>query len=172
MAHPAQMQFFQLVKSRFPLRFTDTLVLDVGSLDINGNNRGLFFNSNYIGIDLAPGRNVNIVRSGHLYNPMFQFDVIISGECFEHDKHYALTLKNIFKLLRTGGLFTFTCATTGRAEHGTTKRAPKDSPFTLDYYKNLTEADIREVLDMDGFKDYKFIVNNRRHDLYFWGIKK
>ena len=42
MAHLQQQIFFQSVKTKFPYLFTDVKVLDIGSLDINGNTRHFF----------------------------------------------------------------------------------------------------------------------------------
>ena len=42
-----------------------------------------------------------------------------------------------------------------------------------EYYKNLTEEDIRECLDFDAnFESYQFEVETNHCDLFFWGIKK
>lgn len=39
--------------------------------------------------------------------------------------------------------------------------------------KNLTENDIREVMDFDvNFSEYEFLSRVNPCDLYFWGIKK
>lgn len=176
MAHPEQQQWIQEVCNRFPTSFQSKCVLDVGSLDINGSNRSWFNNCIYYGIDLGIGKNVDFVCSGHEFNPRHfnlafdQFDTIISTECFEHDAHYEDTLKNICNLLKAEGLFTFTCATTGRAEHGTNRTDTYSSPFTLTYYKNLTEEDIRKAIDVDAvFSSYSFDV--LKTDLRFWGVK-
>ena len=59
-------------------------------------------------------------------------------------------------MTRPEGLFTFTCASTGRPEHGTRRSGPQDAPLLMeqgdwgDYYKNLTEEDIRETLFIYG----------------------
>lgn len=178
MAHPAQQQYCESVKSRFPESFTRVNVLDVGSLNINGCNRDLFTNSIYTGIDVGVGANVDIVCKGHEYDVADgSFDTIISTECFEHDKFVDLTLLNIVRILKSGGLFTFTCATTGRAEHGTRRTDTYSSPLTTsldeweDYYKNLTEDDFRSMLDFDKiFSQYEFNVLDT--DIRFWGIKR
>jgi len=63
-----------------------------------------------------------------------------------------------------------TCASTGRAEHGTHDHHAGDSPATNDYYRNLTEADFRAAFTMDDlFEDYGFEYNPTSCDLYFWG---
>jgi len=175
MAHREQSQWCELVKYAHDEFFVGTSVLDIGSLDINGNNRYLFEQCNYTGIDIGEGKNVDVVCSGHLFKSDDLFDVVISTECFEHDEHWELTLKNVINnLLKDGGLFLFSCAAPGRPEHGTKRTSPKDSPFTNDYYRNLSEADIRSVLDCDEvFSNYKFKTRiDFPQDLYFYGIKK
>lgn len=179
MAHLAQKIFFDRVKSKFPERFSGCNVLDIGSLDINGNNRHLFSNYKYIGVDVGPGKNVDVVSKGHEYDSQEPFDIVISSECFEHDMFYPQTIENCVRLTKPNGLFTFTCASTGRPEHGTSRTKPEDAPLLreqgewTDYYKNLTEEDIRKVIDVDKlFSSYEFEYNPKDYDLYFWGIKK
>lgn len=177
MAHPEQAEFVKSIRDTFPEKFKGVRVLDIGSLDINGNNRFAFEDCEYIGIDIGMGRNVDIVSRGHEFKDDKGFDVVISTECFEHDEFWKLTIENAIKLTKPNGIFLFTCATTGRYEHGTRRTSPQDSPFTSqienDYYMNLTENDIRSAIDMDShFSIYQFLVNSQPHDLYFWGIKK
>ena len=177
MAHPEQVNFCSKVKNKFPDLFKNTCVLDIGSLDINGNNRYLFENCSYIGVDVGDGKNVDYVCRGHEFRPNKQYGVVISTECFEHDQHWKETIQNCVNLTKSGGIFLFTCATTGRQEHGTTRTTPQDSPFTHslfnDYYMNLTEDDILDVpFFLDYFTDYKFSTNTHTKDLYFYGIKK
>jgi GT2 family glycosyltransferase/SAM-dependent methyltransferase len=180
MAHPEQREFCNSVKSKLPGYFKNRLVLDIGSLDINGNNQYLFENCHYIGIDVAPGKNVDIVCKGHELNlPDATFDVIITTECLEHDQYWDKTLRNAVRLLKPGGLLIVTCATTGRPEHGTRRTSPQDAPLLqnqddwADYYRNLEESDLRQVIDFEStFSDFHFSTNSKSHDLYFYGIKK
>lgn len=179
MAHLEQQSFLDNLRNKFPERFENCSVLDIGSLDINGNNRFLFKNYKYIGVDVGPGRNVDVISKGHEYKSDEKYDIVISTECFEHDMFYPETIKNCVELTKIGGLFTFTCASTGRPEHGTRKSKPQDAPLIInelewgDYYKNLTENDIRGVLDVDKiFSEYYFEYNPKSYDLYFWGLKK
>jgi cyclopropane fatty-acyl-phospholipid synthase-like methyltransferase len=185
MAHPEQSQFCKSVKDKFPEKFKDCSVLDIGSLDINGNNRYLFEGKfSYLGVDVGEGKNVDIVSRGHEFNPGRQYDIVISTECFEHDQHWKDTITNCIRLTKSGGLFMFTCATTGRQEHGTTRTTPQDSPFTHklfnNYYMNLTEHDVRQIRGCVGydvgfdesFTEKAFSTNDRTKDLYFYGIKK
>ena len=174
MAHENQVNFCNSLKKKQPSFFFKKDVLDVGSLDINGNNRHLFEDCNYIGVDLAEGNNVDIIGQIHKVAKLLKKqDVIISTEMLEHDKYYVLSLLSMVDLLKENGLLIITCATEGRPEHGTFKRSRKQSPFTNDYYRNITESDIRRVLGIDEiFKEYEFSVNKQTNDLYFWGIKR
>lgn len=171
MSHQQQMDFVFSVKARFPQFFVGQSVLEVGSLNINGSVRDFFEGSlRYIGCDLGEGPGVDIVCAGHeLPYEDWSFDVVISCECFEHDKHWQKTFQKMIDLTRPGGLVIFSCATIGRAEHGTTRTSPSDAPFTNDYYLNLEEK------DFEGFKsfftEYQFSECQSPRDLYFWGLK-
>lgn len=174
--HDEARRFTLYVKSKFPQFFENyRFVLDVGSADINGNNMFLFTNCVYLSNDVVPARNVSIVsETRNLPFSDASFDTIVSTECFEHDMHYEESIKKIIRLLKPGGLFFFTCASTGRAEHGTLRTTPSESmttniPEWANYYKNLTEDDIDIE---DAFDKYCFYNNTKSCDLYFWGIKK
>ena len=179
MAHIQQVEFCKKVKTSHPSKFQNVSVIDIGSLDINGNNRYLFDNPRYTGVDLAPGNNVDVVSKGHEYKPGHKVDFVISTECLEHDKMWRETVKNCIELLHSGGMLLLTCATTGRPEHGTA-RSGSDwaSPFTTkeweeEYYKNLTEEDLRQVFNPEElFEQFEFSVNDVSKDLYFYGIKR
>lgn len=172
MAHKEQIRYCEGIRLKFPEYFKNKDVLDCGSLDINGNNRYLFTNCNYTGVDIVDGDNVDIVSMIHEYKPNRGYNTIISTECFEHDKYYKESILNIISLLRRGGLFLFTCATNGRKPHGTISSRPEDSPLTNNYYKNLEKKDILDITDFNStFKAYSFSTNKDHYDLQFWGIK-
>ena len=161
--------------------FINKRVLDVGSGDINGNNQFLFENCEYNGNDVVNAKNVTIVsKTKDLPFANESFDTIISTECFEHDPEYKDSFIKIYNLLKPDGLFCFTCASTGRPEHGTRRTSPSDSYGTIgnledmsDYYKNLTEIDVNEVLPLNNlFSAWDTYYNSGSKDLYFVGIKK
>lgn len=179
--HPEAKDFTLFVKNILPEFFKNKCVLDVGSGDINGNNRYLFENCDYIGNDVIQGNNVTIVsKTKDLPFENNKFDTIISTECFEHDPEYKDSLIKIYNMLKPNGLFCFTCASTGREEHGTRRCHPHTSFGTIgnlddmiDYYKNLTEVDINDVLNLnDLFTVWDTYYNAEIKDLYFVGIKK
>lgn len=93
------------------LNVTEKLdILDVGSLDTKGNyNYSDIFeekNWNYTGLDFEDGHNVDIVVTD-IYN-WFEiedntYDVVISGQFFEHLEFFWLTMSEIERVLRPGG---------------------------------------------------------------------
>jgi len=174
MAHEEQYAFCKSVRDKFPELFKQASVLDIGSMDVNGNNRYLFTDSEYVGCDLGEGANVDVICPGHEFDaPTGSFDVVISTEAFEHDKYIAQTLPHAIKLLRSGGMLIFTCAGPDRWEHGTDAHAPDQSPFTNDYYGNVSITQAMGLMDMEAFKELMFRYDGGgRRDLQFWGIKK
>jgi len=170
MSHPAQIEFVAGLKQRFPDYFIRKNVLEVGSLNINGSIRQFFQQCNYVGVDLGAGRDVDVIAKGEdLSYADGSFDVVASCECFEHNPEWAKTFGNMVRM--SCDLVFFSCATTGRAEHGTRRSNPHDAPFCGDYYRNLTEDDVRQEVDLSAFKVYEFISNDKAQDLYFWGLK-
>ena len=179
--HLEAREFTIFVKNILPEYFVNKIVLDVGSGDINGNNRFLFEDCEYEGNDVIEANNVTIVsKTKDLTFEDNTFDTIISTECFEHDPEYKDSFSKIYKMLKPNGLFCFTCAGWGRPEHGTRRTTPHDSLGTIgnkddmiDYYKNLTIYDVNEVLDLhNNFIVWDSYYNSKSNDLYFVGIKK
>lgn len=179
--HPEASHFLSYVKQVLADYFTNKIVLDVGSGDINGNNRHLFDNCQYSGNDIISAPNVTIVsKTKDLPFKPESFDTIISSECFEHDPEYRESLLKIFELLKPNGLFTFTCAGIGRPEHGTRRTTPQECYATIgnisefsDYYRNLSERDVDQVLHLnESFSFWQSYYNSNSKDLYFIGIKK
>ena len=138
----------------------------------------MFTDSDYTGLDIGPGKNVDVVSLMHEYKPLSgRYDTVISTQMLEHDMYWGRSLHQMFLLLKPGGLMLLHCATGQRKEHGTLARAPEDSPLTVvlprwaEYYKNLDKYDIINVLEPDiNFSEYEFNVGT--HDLGFYGIKR
>lgn len=174
MAHFEQRDFFQKLQGKVPEAFSNAKVLEVGSLDINGTVRDFFDATIYVGADVAPGRGVDLVCNGEdLDYPDNSFDVTVSAECFEHNPEWVATFQNMWRISNNHVIVT--CASEGRAEHGTSKSSPGSSPLTLhwDYYKNITEQDFTEHFNLDEmFTDYSFEYNPVSCDLYFYGVKR
>ena len=176
MSHTDQIQFFQQVIQHFPGFFSGK-VIDIGSNDINGGPHKYVNASEYVGVDLGPGTNVNLVSRGEeVQLSSGYFDVAMSSECFEHAPTWRAILMNMIRMTRPGGLVAFSCATTGRPEHGTTR---SDGGFAAqlavsggqEYYANVTPSQVREVLGVDLMTAYFIEVNDRMFDLFFVGLK-
>jgi len=176
MAHKAQKEWCMKIKKEYAKYFVGKRVLDVGALDVNGNNRHLFENCEYIGLDVAEGKNVDAVSIAHEYKSDKLFDVILSTNALEHDMYLDLTLNKMVDLLKPNGFMFFTAGHKYK-EHGTARTTPQDSGTShmgkewKNYYKNLNKEDIKNILDLDKiFKQYE--LNTQGKDLRFWGIKK
>lgn len=175
--HKSQMDFINTVTTNFPLKFQGTH-LEIGSEDINGNLRDVFQPSEYVGVDLGPGRNVTLICRGEEIDlPSDYFDSSFSGECFEHNMNYLSTFFNMIRMTKPGGIIAFTCASRFRMEHGTTASdggsgAPSSVAAGNEYYKNLTAKHFKPAIREELFLEYKFYRNFSEQDLYFVGIKK
>ena len=65
MSHPSQQEFCNKIKQQYPEYFKNKKILDIGSLDINGNNRDLFDESTYIGTyDLGYNNHPKLIFGG------------------------------------------------------------------------------------------------------------
>ena len=176
MAHADQMRFFGMVADAFPGHF-EGRVLDVGALDVNGGPHNQISPSEYVGVDLAEGPNITLVARGEdLQFPTGHFDVAMSSECFEHNPAWQSTLHNMIRMTRPSGLIVFSCATTGRPEHGTSRSdggfgAPLAVELGQEYYRNVSAGVVRRVVDDGKLAGYFTVVNDRIFDLYFVGIK-
>ena len=171
MSHPNQMNFVGRVRELFPNSFSHKKVLEVGSLNINGSVREFFNDCDYLGIDLGEGKDVDLVcKAHHLSYPNLYFDTVISCEALEHDEDWDKTFIKMCELAKD--LVILTCATKGREEHGTSRTNADASPFTNDYYRNLTIEDLAETMDFHNvFDSFGIETNSESHDLYFWGKK-
>ena len=178
MAHFQQQEFVAGVRSHFPEFFERVKVLEVGSWIFYDTVRKNFQFCEYVGVDVAAGPGVDLVIPGQeLALPTGSFDVVISCECFEHNPFWLETFLNMARMLRPGGLFVFTCAGTGRGEHGTSRRLPAGSLTSSDkqsdYYRNLSKQDFERRITLDNlFSHYTFIDNRYSKDLYFVGFKR
>lgn len=102
--------FFRAYGGEFPEHLGKTRVLEVGSKAYEGQPtyRRLIDEScqHYTGLDLEPGLNVDIVaKSGFVWPEIddCSFDVCISGQTFEHNPYFWVTMAEISRCLAPGG---------------------------------------------------------------------
>lgn len=84
-------------------------VLDIGSCDQNGTYKELFQDVKvcYMGLDMSIGPNVDIVpKDIYTWNEIKSetYDLVISGQVFEHIEYPWMTMKEIERILRPSGL--------------------------------------------------------------------
>lgn len=124
-------------------------IYDLGSQDVNGSYRSIFGESAWIykGIDMEAGKNVDIVLENP-YSwkeiPSDHADIIISGQVFEHVRFFWITMLEIARILKPGGICCI-IAPSGGFEH----RYPVDCwRFYPDGFQALADyagLDIKEV---------------------------
>ncbi len=168
------------LREKFPDKFKDATVLDIGAGDINGNNRTWFADANeYIGLDVVPYANVDVVSIAHEYYPDRQFDIVCSTSALEHDMYWEKTLQRMVELTTPGGLMWFSCCFSW-LEHGTNKTTPHQSLTTnmgeewATWYHNVTPKEVLNTIDTEK-EFFAFSVEvpfDFNGDTRFWGVKK
>jgi len=177
MSHIDQLKFIKVFKEFYIINNfnKDINVLEIGSLDVNGNIRNLFdFTNEYTGIDLEKGPNVDLVLNGTNIDELNKnFDIIISCECFEHAKDWKLIFEKMCQISKPNSFIVISVASTGRVEHGTERSGNWQSPGNKDdYYLNLTKKDFIKNFNLKKiFSNHFFFYNVNSYDLYFVGIK-
>ena len=161
--HDAVRVFLEDVKRIHPDHFKKKRVLEVGSQDLNGSAREYFKKCEYTGVDWQPGKGVDVVALAHeLTYPDNTFDVVVSTECMEHDVHAKLTVSNIIRMLKPGGLCIITAASDNREPHEL--YCGVDS-----YYGNIPISFFAEYHKQ--FKDWEVRQTRNGEDIQFFGIK-
>lgn len=84
-------------------------VLDIGSSDVNGSYRHLFPSPrfSYVGLDMVKGKNVDIVpKLPYDWSEIrdSSYDVVISGQCFEHVEFPWILFEEIARIVKPNGL--------------------------------------------------------------------
>ena len=112
-------------------------VLDIGSFDVNGSYKPIFIREgwDYCGVDLASGPNVDLVLESPYRLPLSSrsWDVVISGQAFEHVSFFWLAWLEMVRVVKPGG-YIFLIAPSRGPEH----RYPEDCwRFYPDGFKAL-----------------------------------
>lgn len=116
----------------------DKETLDVGSRDYNGTVKSLF--SNYIGLDMEDGANVDIVaRADEIPFPAESFDVVVTTEMLEHDPYFWHSMPEMARVLRPGGYLILTTRGINFHLHG----------YPDDYWR-FTESALAHLFEYAG----------------------
>jgi len=159
-------------------------IYDLGSQDVNGTYRPLFDNPQwmYVGIDLAEGKNVDVVlQTPYRWREIStnSADVFISGQAFEHIQFFWITILEVARVLKPGGICCILAPSSG-PEH----RYPVDCwRFYTDGMHSLAHFAQMEVLEAttqwkdEGYEDgsdrwHDSMLVCRKPDLgTWWNIK-
>ncbi|GMO45797.1 MAG: hypothetical protein Ta2G_00760 [Termitinemataceae bacterium] len=106
-------QTFCNYKQKTPIK-----ILDVGSYDVNGSYKQFFYDERfmYTGLDMSKGPNVDIfVKNPYCWDevPDNDYDIVISGQAFEHIEFPWITIKEIARVTKPGG---FVCIISPRGQ--------------------------------------------------------
>jgi len=145
--HPNSINHMRALVLRYLDRERPLVIGDVGSYDFTGSYRSLFDGPkwSYQGIDLTAGPNVDVVLESPYQFPFgdAHFDVLVSGQAFEHVKFFWLTWMEMVRTLKPGG-FIFLIAPSRGPEH----RYPVDCwRFYPDGFRALAEYGEIECLE-------------------------
>ena len=92
------------------LRDTNLSILEIGSQNVNGSYRPIFENPNwdYTGVDMVPGPGVDFVlQTPYDWAEELEtnsYDVVISGSVLEHIEFPWITMIEIARVMKPGGL--------------------------------------------------------------------
>lgn len=177
MAHASQKEFINACIFRHAQIVDGSKrILEVGSQNINGAIRDYFPEApekQWIGLDIASGPQVDFTIPGEFIQVSNGWaDISFSTECFEHAKQWKEIFLNMIRATRADGLVILTFAGDGRATHGTIDSDLESSPFTGDYYKNISLAVFASEFDLNMyFTKYALEISLDCGDTYFWGIR-
>jgi SAM-dependent methyltransferase len=149
-------------------------VLEVGSYDVNGTVRPLveaLHPASYLGVDQAPGPNVDqVVSAEHLVETFGadRFDVVVATELLEHAEDWRACLRGMAEVLKPGGLLLLTTRSPGFPRHN----------FPSDHWR-FTVPLMREILVALGLSSHELrpdpdpkspgvLVKARKSDPWRW----
>jgi len=144
------------------LSWSKALILDVGSLYINGSYRPLVEGRGwrYIGLDIVPGPNVDVVAEEFRYPfPDMTFDAVVSGCTMEHVTAIWDWVPELVRLLKPGGLLAIVTHTRFY-EHR----------YPLDCWRVLTDG-MRYLFDRTGLLE-RYEIEPCETDILGMAFKK
>ena len=119
--HKSSFSAMEKFKNKYLDKNSILNILDIGSYDSNEKlfNYGLLFNEktwNYMGMDIREGPNVDLVVSD-IYNWIEikdnSYDVVVSGQAFEHMEFFWRAIVEIERILKPGGFCCIIVPSTG-----------------------------------------------------------
>lgn len=105
--HPSAMHNGKLFFDTYGPVFSDALVVDIGSQDINGSLREVApAGGRYLGLDFHAGPGVDKVLDDPYQLPFADssVDMVVSSSCFEHIEMFWLMFNEVLRVLKPEGL--------------------------------------------------------------------
>ncbi len=121
-------------------------VVDIGSRDINGTYKTLFPDAEYIGVDIVPGENVDVIMGSKEWDELEDIDIVISGQTLEHVEDRPKFMADIYDILKPGGLICIIAPSAG----------PSHEP---PWYGNVSEEDMIDLVSEAGFSIQSCTIN-------------
>lgn len=166
--HDSAFEFVRKITQSLPPLFR---VAEFGSKITNGTVCEIFTDATgrggYVGIDIVPGPNVNVVMDAAEWNGHGTFDCVVCCEVLEHTPRAMAICFSAFRALRRGGCFILTCATDPRPPHS----AHGKDDMTGEHYANPSYAEVREWLSVAGFDVVLFDIGAPVGDLYCFAMR-
>ncbi len=141
-------------------------VVEIGSYNVNGSVRDLFPKTDYTGVDVRPGKGVDVVADGAAYEPAKPVDTVVCCEVLEHAENAAEIIANAFAMLQVPGVLILTAAGPERQPHGNNGGRVGD-----EFYANVTEEDLEQWLTDAGFAEQSIERDARAGDIYAVAFK-
>jgi SAM-dependent methyltransferase len=129
------------------------IVVEFGSLDVNGSIRDLFRGTDYTGIDLLAGPGVDEVCDAAEYEHPVAVDLVLCCETLEHSPYAGKIVANAARLLRPGGWLILTTAGPRRLPHSAD--GGDKGPHEGEWYANISGYQLDDWLREAGFRRWQ-----------------
>jgi SAM-dependent methyltransferase len=106
--HPGALKNAALFFETYAPAFAEGTVVEIGSQDVNGSLRSVCpAHLKYIGLDMVPGKGVDIVITDPYRLPLADasVDIVVASSCFEHSQMFWLLFLEVLRVLKPAGLF-------------------------------------------------------------------
>jgi SAM-dependent methyltransferase len=161
--HPEARAFVAGVAPRAAARW----VVELGALDFNGGVRDLFPSARgYTGVDLVPGRGVDVVADAADWRPLPHEqapDLVVCCEVLEHTPRPEAVVRNAAAMLAPGGRLLVTAAAPPRAAHSAVDGGPLRPG---EHYRNVGPDELGAWLRGAGFACEALEAHPDRGDVY------
>ena len=145
-------------------------IVELGSHDVNGSPRELFTPClEYVGVDLWPGKGVDVVADARVYDGEGRFDIAITTEALEHDPEPWVLLQSAHRALRQGGVLIVTAAAPPRKQHSC---AGVENQLNGEHYANIDPSDLAKWLHEGGWQTVHREWNGLHGDVYAMAVKR